>query len=416
MNRDLPIYKCEIEENLNDDSGIFAISFVDFPAVETDFVALSKKQKVEHKLHLNSDKQILTGVVLIPDQLIYRYNQATQEEYYITHSAESIEKISHKMMRNSIVLHNTTHQHQDQLAGNYLIEMWIIEDPHNDKSNALGFKNLPKGTMMCSYKITDSKYWNDEVKTGNVKGFSLEAYFYQELLSKQTTKSKLSIDKTLKNNKIKNTNKMSKKETFLNRMLKVLASIDDVETADTTDSGENFRIFVLADGSEVRVDEEGYATIDAEQAVSGEHVLSDDAVIVIDADGYLVETTDEPKSEEPAVPETELKKSNKLSKSKKTKLEEDVPADAEKFTVDVDGTEYEVDEAVAKYVADLIAKIASLKDTVADDTVELNKLRKSTPSARPANVKQNKQVVKPIDLKNATMAEKMIYKMQMSKK
>lgn len=389
IDKTLPIYKCEVEESLNDDTGIFAVSFVDYPAVEVDFVALSK-QKAEHKLHYHEDKQILTGVVLIPDKMIYRYDE-NMGEYYITYSAEMIEKISHKMMRNSIVLHNTTHQHENSLGGNYLTEMWIVEDPENDKSNALGFKDLPKGTLMCSYKITNSDYWNNEVKTGNVKGFSLEGYFYQNKLSKQTTKNNLSIDKTLKNNKIKNTNKMSKNTSFLNKIRKVLQNgIDEVDALDTTDSGENYRIFVLADGSEIRVDEEGYATIDGEQAPSGEHILSDDAVIVIDADGYLVETTDKPTSEEPATPETELKKTNKLSKSKKTKLEEDAPVDAEKFTVDVDGTEYEVDEAVAKYVADLIAKIASLKDTVAEDAVELKKLRRTTPSTRPANVKQSK--------------------------
>lgn len=376
MNRNLPIYKCEIEESLNDDTGIFAISFVDFPAVEVDFVALSK-QKKETKLHLNQDKQILTGVVLIPDQMIYRYNQATQEEYYITHSAESIEKISHKMMRNSIVLHNTTHQHEDQLAGNYLTEMWIIQDPSNDKSNALGFKDLPKGTLMCSYKISDSDYWNDEVKTGNVKGFSLEGYFYQEKLSK-TNKNQLSIDKRFTNNKRKNTNKMNKKtqknKSVLSKIGRFFLDIEDVEIADATDSGENFRIFTLADGSEVYVAEDGYCTINDEQAPAGEHLLSDDSIIVIDADGMLVETTDEPTIEEPATPEVELE-------------------GEDTFTIDIDGTSVEVSKEVADYVNSLLAKIADLEGTVADDAVELKKLRKVTPSARPANVKQNTQKV-----------------------
>lgn len=376
MNRNLPIYKCEIDESLNDDTGIFAISFVDFPAVEVDFVALSK-QKKETKLHLNQDKQILTGVVLIPDQMIYRYNQATQEEYYITHSAESIEKISHKMMRNSIVLHNTTHQHEDQLAGNYLTEMWIIQDPSNNKSNTLGFKDLPKGTLMCSYKITDNDYWNNEVKTGNVKGFSLEGYFYQEKLSK-TNKNQLSIDKRFRNNKRKNTNKMNKNKNkntnLLSKIGRFFLDIEDVEIADATDSGENFRIFTLADGSEVYVAEDGYCTINDEQAPAGEHLLSDDSIIVIDADGMLVETTDEPTIEEPATPEVELESD-------------------EAFTVDINGTSYEVDEAVATYVGDLLAKIADLEGTVADDAIELKKLRKVTPSARPANVKQNTQKV-----------------------
>ncbi len=392
MNKDIPIYKCVIEESLTDDSGVFAISFVDFPAVEVDFVALSKQKNIQ-KLHLNQDKQILTGVVLQPEQLIYRYDELNGE-YYITYSAAMIEKIAHKMMRNSIVLHNTTHQHEEELAGNYLVEMWIIEDPANDKSNALGFKDLPKGTLMCSYKITNSDYWNNEVKTGNVKGFSLEGYFYQERLAQQKKKN-LSINQNL-NNKKKNTNKMAKGKTnFLSKIMKVLQTIDEVETIDETNSGENFRIFTLTDGSEIRVDEDGFCTIDDEQAPSGEHTLSDDNIIVIDADGYLIETTDEPTSEEPAVAETELEG-------------EDAPADAEKFTIEIDGTEYEVDEAVAKYVNDLLAEIASLKDTVAEDAVELKKLRKTTPSAKPANVKQTKSTKAYTEM---SKAEKLAYQL-----
>lgn len=408
MNKNIPIYKCVIEEDLDDETGIYAVSFVDVPAVEVDFVALSKQEKPqEHKLHLNSDKQILTGVVLQPDQKIYRYNKNTGEEYYITYSASDIEKISHKMMRNHIALDNTTHQHQDQLVGNYLIEMWIVTDPNNDKSNALGFKDLPKGTMMCSYKIPNTQYWKNEVKTGNVKGFSLEGLFYQ-IEMKSAIKNNLSIQKNLNtNNKKKNTNKMNKKAntSFLSKIRRVLQTIDEVEKVDETNSGDNFRIFTLADGNEIRVDEDGYATIDGEQAPSGEHVLSDDAVIVIDADGYIVETTDEPTEEEPATPETELKKTKKVKQEAEG---EEAPAETEKFTVEIDGVEYEVDEAVAKYVAELIAEIASLKENKEATDAELSKLKKVTPSARPANVKQN---TNKIEYSKMSRAEKLAYQL-----
>ncbi len=80
------------------------------------------------------------------------------------------------MMKTGLPLHSTTHQHNQNLSGNYLIELWIVENPQNDKSNELGFKNLPKGSLMASYKITDENYWNNEVMTGNVKGFSLEGF------------------------------------------------------------------------------------------------------------------------------------------------------------------------------------------------------------------------------------------------
>ncbi|MDR2950712.1 MAG: XkdF-like putative serine protease domain-containing protein [Prevotella sp.] len=391
INRDLPLYKCEIKDD--DDTGIYAMSFVDYPAVEVDFIALSKVS--EHKLHLNQDKQILTGAILIPDQIIYRNDNGY--EYNISFDADQIEKISHKMMKNSIVLHSTTHQHQSELSDNYLIEMWIIEDPDNDKSNALGFKNLPKGTMMASYKITDNDYWLNEVKTGNVNGFSLEGYFYDNKVNLKKDKEKLSIKENIVEMQKENT-------SLINRILKAInMSMDEVDSKDVTESGKNFKEFTLKDGKVIKVDEEGFATIDGEQAPSGEHILSDDAVIVINAEGYMVETVEEVKSEEPATAETELADETPADEPKS----EDAPV--EKFKVEIDGTEYEVDEAVANYIAALQAEIASLTEDKTATDAELATLKKNTPSASPINVNANKNEKKYTEM---SRAEQIAYQMR----
>ena len=139
----IPIYECKIDESLNDVTGIYAISFVDEPAVEENFVALSKQAVLLNK---DTKKQILTGVVLKPNQLIYRLDEENQP-YYIQFSENEIEKISHKMMKAGLALYHTKHQHESELKGNYLTELWIVTDPDNDKSNALGFKDLPKAAF-----------------------------------------------------------------------------------------------------------------------------------------------------------------------------------------------------------------------------------------------------------------------------
>ena len=84
-----PIYDCMIDESADDLTGIYAISFVDFPANQVDFIALHKQQE----LHLSRDtaKQVLTGVVLKPGQLIYRHSSQTGD-YYIRFSEEQVEK------------------------------------------------------------------------------------------------------------------------------------------------------------------------------------------------------------------------------------------------------------------------------------------------------------------------------------
>lgn len=304
MNRKLPVYAAQVDDA--DGTGIYAISFVDVPAVERNFVALTKARPV--KLNLNSHKQILTGVVLIPEQLIYR-NDDQLGEYYIKYSAQDIERIAAKMMRTGVALTTTTHQHEKPLAGNYLVECWTVADPKRDKAVALGLGELPKGTLVASYKITDAKYWRDEVLTGNVKGFSLEGLFNFNTIKM----NKKPMTKAAAKAAVKTPNKVSAFFKSVAAMLEgetEAAAEDLVEEAakDETDSGEPFIIFELADGGEVHVDADGFATLDGEQMPAGEHALSDGNVIVIDDAGNLVITTDEPEIVEPDEAAVELAK------------------------------------------------------------------------------------------------------------
>lgn len=297
MKTKLPIYEAKIKGA--DNTGIFAISFVDVPANEENFIALKKARPV--KLQLDRKKQILTGVVLKPDQLIYR-NDDNLGEYYLKFTAEDIEKIALKMMKTGVALATTTHQHETKLRGNYLVELWIVEDPKNDKAAALGLGELPKGTLVASYKIEDAKYWRDEVLTGNVRGFSLEGFFNfnSVTMSRKTTNAKTALNG-------KNT-KTGVVGTFLKSIAAMLEGdstaatedLVDVAVEDEVDAGEPFLIFDLADGSEVYVDSEGYATLDDEQAPAGEHALADGNFIVIDDAGYLVVTTPEAEATDPA--------------------------------------------------------------------------------------------------------------------
>lgn len=297
MNKNkLPIYQAKV--SLTDDTGIFAISFVDYPANESNFLALKKATQI--KLNLNRSKQILTGAVLIPDQLIYR-NDVTRGEYYIKFSAQDIEQIAQKMMKTGIALNNTTHQHETGLKGNYLIELWIVQDSKRDKSVALGLGEYPKGTLMASYKVVDANYWKKEVLTGNVKGFSLEGYFNFNNINMNKNRKPAGKPATKKGNPM----------AALLRSMAVMLEGDSTAAAegiveeaakDETDSGEPVMIFELADGGEIWVDETGFCTIDGEQAPAGDHALADGNVIVIDDSGNLVVTQEEGDSADPETP------------------------------------------------------------------------------------------------------------------
>ena len=156
-------------------SGIDAVSVVHSPAIEENFIAMSK-----HELELKEvdrEKRILMGAALIPNKHIYRVNEKN-EEYYIYFSSDTVRKASELFLMRSNQ-NNATLEHESKLQGMSVVESWIIEDEKKDKSNLYGFA-LPKGTWMISMKVNNDKIWND-VKEGKVKGFSIEGYFADKL-------------------------------------------------------------------------------------------------------------------------------------------------------------------------------------------------------------------------------------------
>jgi hypothetical protein len=155
--------------------GIEAISVVENPAIEEDFVALNT-QVIELK-ELNKEKQILLGALLIPNKPIYR--KSGDDEYYIYFSKETVEKASQMYLMKGNQ-NNSTLEHQYELSGLSLVESWIVEDEVHDKSRKYGM-NVPVGTWMGAVKVNNSEVWNDYVKTGKVKGFSIEGYFIDKV-------------------------------------------------------------------------------------------------------------------------------------------------------------------------------------------------------------------------------------------
>lgn len=360
----LPVYNCIIDENEDNETGIYAISFVDCPANEVDFITLGAKK--DFHLSKDSQKQILTGVVLKPEQLIYRHS-AELGDFYIKFSAQEIEKIAQKMMRTGVALHNTTHQHQSELRGNYLTELWIVEDPARDKSNALGFADLPKGTLMCSYKIEDKAYWQNEVMTGNVKGFSLEGFFNQQISMAKMSKNSNNMNETM-------IRKRKKNPTLLGRLKKLLLDIEAVTKADSTASGTPYVVFVLADGKEVYVDEDGFATMDGEQMAAGEHNLANGNLLVIDEDGQFVETRES--SEAKSNPEETTAPEALRRRRMNQRLAEFDPKTAEAVKAKI----AEMQQTITELTQALEDAQALLEDTKG----QVEEMRRKTPSARPA--------------------------------
>ena len=155
--------------------GIEAISVVENPAIEEDFIALKSQ---EFKLaEVDKEKRILMGALLIPNKPIYRRNG--EDEYYIYFSKDTVLKASQMYLMQG-KQNNSTLEHQYQINGLSLVESWIVEDKVHDKSVKYGM-DLPLGTWVGSVKVNNDQIWNEFVKTGKVKGFSIEGYFADKM-------------------------------------------------------------------------------------------------------------------------------------------------------------------------------------------------------------------------------------------
>jgi hypothetical protein len=152
-------------------TGIHAVSVVHSPAIEENFIALSKHE-IELK-EIDAEKKILMGAALVPNKQILRADK-DGKPYYIYFSEDTVKKASELFLMRSNQ-NNATYEHETKLSGLSVVESWIIEDEKQDKSAKYGF-SLPKGTWMISMKVNNEDVWND-VKAGKVKGFSIEGYF-----------------------------------------------------------------------------------------------------------------------------------------------------------------------------------------------------------------------------------------------
>jgi len=157
------------------ENGIDAISIVEHPAIEENFVALNQKKEYKFQ-EVDKEKRILMGALLVPNKAIYRKDE--KEDYYIYFTKKTIRKASELFLQKGNQ-HNSTFEHLYKIDGLTLVESWIVEDKEKDKS-ALYNLDVPVGTWMGSVKVENDEVWNDYVKTGVVKGFSIEGFFAEK--------------------------------------------------------------------------------------------------------------------------------------------------------------------------------------------------------------------------------------------
>ena len=168
------LYELVIEDETTDE--VFAISLVESPAIESDFIFFDKEEVMFAAV--DNEQQMLIGPILVPDKKILRIDGEGQP-YHVFFSKDTVKKLAQNYLMKKYNS-NATLEHDSKIKGVHLVESWI-KDGKLDKSNNYGL-SVPEGSWLGMFKITDPKIWNEYVKTGKVKGFSIEGLFEHRLV------------------------------------------------------------------------------------------------------------------------------------------------------------------------------------------------------------------------------------------
>lgn len=361
----------------NKTDGVFGISLVENPAMEGNFIALSKHAEVK-LAEVDKEQRILMGLVLEPNKKIYR-NQGG-EEFNIVFNEETIKDLSYNFFKAGYQTNSTIeHDANQRIEGVTFVESWIVEDPKNDKSNAFGF-SYPKGSWVATMKVDSDEIWNGFVKTGKVKGFSVDAMINLEevnLKSNITMAEEKSLIDTIRELPQKIAMALSPKEDA--------KAVEEVKLGMVkTEDG----VEIHYQGETLEVGVEAYAlTEDGEKIPlpEGEH-KTEEGVIVVDANGTITEVKgNEVVEEAPAdVP-----------------LNDEAPVTPALPQGDLgDELEKAIKSIMIKYSTDLDAKFETFKseftkqnDTLKAEVLELSK-QPATKAIKTASQKQTQTGVK----------------------
>jgi hypothetical protein len=166
----------QISYDPEQNKGVYALSVVKSPAMESKFITLKDQQSKPLKLAtISEERRVLMGIALIPDKPIYR-NDPEMGEYNIVFSKDTIEKAAYDFIRNGNS-NNSTIEHELDLGSDAVsvVESWIIEDADADKSRKYGFDE-PVGSWAVVMKVHDDAIWA-MAKAGEIEGFSIDGFF-----------------------------------------------------------------------------------------------------------------------------------------------------------------------------------------------------------------------------------------------
>ena len=351
---ELPIIELTLEDL---EQGIDATALVENPAIQRNWMAFKEHKSYEFKTH-NEDKRILAGALMVADFPMYR--NMNGKEFFVKFSSETIEQLADRMvLNNKLTAFNFEHDSKKELADMHIQQFFII-NTELGMDTPKGFDTLPNGSLFAFVKVNNEQVWNDYVKTGIVKGFSIEGNFAtKEEFSQQTFLNEFQTIINMTDKKIA-TSKLDE----LVAKAKSLFS-EDVKVEEKKEEEVKMGEASLTDGTKVMWEGElAEGTIvlleDGTAAPDGEHTFEDGSVISIEG-GQVVAIATPITEQEMAIQKltemvTKLETENaELKSSFEKSISESVSKVEEKFSAQIKESN-KLTEDVLELVKTLVAE------------------------------------------------------------
>jgi hypothetical protein len=133
------------------------------------------KMTAQFKFYADKERRLISGGLMIADLPIYRKDE--MGEYYVVFDKEQIEKIAQRFFKKGYTHNvNMMHDSERQVNGVYMVESFIIDKTRGIRTPE-GYPTLTEGSWFGTFKVDNNEVWNDFIKSGVFKGFSVEGAF-----------------------------------------------------------------------------------------------------------------------------------------------------------------------------------------------------------------------------------------------
>ena len=339
--------------------GIELISLVYEPATELVGVALSAQVEEIKFSAVDGEERVLVSPILVPKQMIFR-KEIGGEPYYVFASKETIKQLQQSFVKNGNQNNSNIEHKGDFITGITFTEQWLVRDSSNDTINAYGFKDIPEGSWCVKAQLSQ-ELWDDYIKTGKVKGFSVEGLLgikRVELARENNTKIKI--------------NKMNKQtfEQIVAEALKQVSLAADLNEFKDVDGNSYFATELVVDS--IVTDADGAVIADKEFVIDDNKYKTDANGVILSiepVESPAVEAEVEVEQAEVEVPAVEGETEVEVEVEDPQVLKDKI-AEQEKTIADLEAKNIELQAMIVEMEDKVKADVALSKQTPASEGIK----------------------------------------------